>query len=195
MNLSVVFMGLFLMGFALYGSVLSQLKMKTTLQTEATHEETEAVLSINTKLEKLYQKISSDGLFKQERAQGIDLKKSLKTITLVFYGDEVYEAGAFAMNESWLSALDRLKEYIEPELEHGLRVQIKGYADEQDPKEKASSDYGESDLTFSFARAEWVARYFERKWGFSLRRRFELVGVGARAGGRKTELILSYGQN
>ena len=111
---------------------------------------------------------------------------------LQFYSDEAYETGAFAVRENWYPFLDQLGKYLNQEYKNGILVKINGYADLNSPQEKTPSDYGSSDLTFSYARAEWVARYFERKFGIPIRTVCMLTGMGAVQNGKKVELIFYY---
>ncbi len=190
-NQSVIYLGLFLMAVALYGFEVTQSKANLSAHKDKIVVTQELPPELSPKLEVLYKRFTADPFFNSQ-APGVKVQKNLKTVTITFYGGDVYESGGFAMNESWFSVLDRIEDIIHPELDHGLRVQIKGYADSNDPTERKASDYGDSDLTFSFARAEWVARYFERKWGVSIRNKFEMTGVGAQLNGKRTELVFNY---
>lgn len=205
-------MGLFLMSFALYANEkLHPRIVKTAIADESESRSsatdvpepsnrpvTENVSNespahgADAKLQTLFQSFLKDSLF-SGRTDGVRLAREPKAILIQFYGEDVFADGEAAMRESWYTALDRIAEKLTPEeFKKGLRIEVRGYADEASQKEQKPSDFGRSDFAFSFARAEWLARYLERMWRIPLQENFTLKGMGARPYGKKVELWLTY---
>jgi flagellar motor protein MotB len=212
MKNSVLFMGLFLMAFALYANERNQVPVTVVAPqgqaTEVTVQDVpvtgpnkpvvEGVSSdapskgADTKLQALFQSFVTDSLF-STHADGLKLVREPRAIMIQLYGDDVFSEGEIEIRETWYSVLDRIAAKLtKEEFQKGLKVEIRGFADEASQRELKSSDFGRSDFSFSFARAEWLARYFERKWRIPLQEVFTLKGMGARPYGKKVELWLSY---
>ncbi len=194
-NQGLVFLGLFLITFGLYAS---QLKKKaiteksrlTTLLAPA------PTAKPQTRIQVLYEIVSSQKYF-SNRISGIRLTPTHAQVkndfTITYSGEEIFSDEGFSIHESLRTSLDSLVEIMKAQ--HGLKVEISGYADADNPKEKKPSDYGSSALTFSFARAEWLAHYFERKHGILISKYFILRGMGAVPQGKKIELRFFYGSS
>ena len=199
MKNQTVYMGLFLMALALYGSELSKKSqsLKKGFTANAAESTSESLLAADllqhpgsVSLDRLFQRLSQNPFFTTQ-ADGLKLKRTADQVVVHFYGDDVYQDGHFAIREEWHPLLDGIANLISSDLTRGLKIQIRGYADSESPNEKKPSDYGQSDFAFSFARAEWLARYFEKKWQIRLHPQFELLGMGATEGGKMLEIIFS----
>ena len=182
-------MGLFLMAFALYAHERSLHLIKKTTPEVAAASPTEVNESrvFTSKLEHLYSDLSQEPLFRRPQ-DGLKLIRERWAVVIQWSGDDVYSDGEFAMRESWYSVLDQVSELIQKK---AVLVEVVGYADEGSLKERKATDYGASDYAFSFARAEWLSRYFERKGNLKLHGIFTLKGMGAVPHGKKIELSLT----
>lgn len=191
---SVIYLGLFLMMFGLYAAQLKKkAAVKTQSETPALVTEEEEIKRTQTRVQLLYEKVSALSVFRT-RISGIRLLPASPPVKNDFMislsGDEIYNDGGFSIHESWGTVLDSLAVIIKAE--PGLSLEISGFADENNPKEKAASDYGSSALAFSYARAEWLAHYFERKHGIEIQKTFVLRGMGAIPMGKRIDLRLYY---
>lgn len=186
----VIYLGLFLMVFGLYAAQLKKKPpVKNELASSAYEQEPEEFKIAQTRIQLLYDQVSEASVFKNKTV-GIRLTPAQAPVRnefrVTFSGEEVFKEGDFAIHESWTTILDFLAGLIKKEA--GLHVEISGFADQDSMREKSASDYGSSALTFSFARAEWLAHYFERKHGISIQKTFVLRGMGAVPQGRKIVL-------
>jgi flagellar motor protein MotB len=208
---SVLYMGLFLMAFVLYANERNRPAeaRPSDTDTEAAAKVADSTPAVNrpviesvpsdlpahgadAKIQALFQIFLSDAMFSRP-ADGLRLVREPRAIEIQLYGDDVFTEGEIAVRESWYPVIDRIAEKLTAdEFKKGLKVEIRGFADEASQREVRSSDFGHSDFTFSFARAEWLARYLERKWGISLQDVFTLKGMGSRPYGKKVEVWLSY---
>ena len=188
-NQGLIYIGLFLIAFGLYAS---QLKKKPHVENKPVEtpmlEPTPASAS-QARIQVLYEKILADKMF-TSKIGGIKLTPARPPVnndfTITFTGDEIFTNEGFSIHESLASTLDFLAETIKSE--HGLMVEISGYADANSVLEVKPSDYGSSALAFSFARAEWLAHYFEQTHGISVSKTLILRGMGAVPQGKKVEL-------
>jgi flagellar motor protein MotB len=105
---------------------------------------------------------------------------------LVLQGSEVFGSREARVQKSWESLLDRIADILDDD--PGLKIEISGYADADDPLENRNSESGSSPLAFSFARAEWIARYFETVHGADVAGDFILRGMGLSPKGKRVEL-------
>jgi outer membrane protein OmpA-like peptidoglycan-associated protein len=192
-NQAQVYLGLFLIAFCLYAA---QLKKKTPAPIKATSTsllDSTPTPVPQTRMQILYEKISGKKFF-SNRIGGIKLTPAKGPVkndfTITFFGEETFTDEGFSIHPSWHTALDELAETIKTEL--GLHVEIAGFADQDNPKEKSPSDYGSSPYAFSFARAEWLAHYFERKHRINISKVFVLKGMGAVSEGKRIELRFYY---
>ena len=212
MKNSVLFMGLFLMAFALYANERNQVPVTVVAPsgqaTEVTVSDVPAsgpnrpviegvgsdapAKGSDVKLLAFFQTLVNDPLF-STHADGLRLVREPRAVMIQLYGDDVFAEGEVEIRESWYSVLDRIASKLtKEEFQKGLKVEVRGFADEASSREQKPSDFGRSDFAFSFARAEWLARYFERKWRIPLQEVFTLKGMGARPYGKKIELWFSY---
>jgi flagellar motor protein MotB len=207
----VLFMGLFLITFGLFAkermrphtvSVSEGVQASSLNVVDVPDSKTPAVIEgrdsntpsrgSNLKVQALFQNFMSDALL-ASKADGMRLAREPNAMMVQLYGEDVFADGATDVHESWYPVLDRIAAKLTAdEFKKGLRVEIRGFADEASPREQKPSDFGRSDFAFSFARAEWLARYFERKWRIPLQEAFTLKGMGARPYGKKLEIWLSY---
>jgi flagellar motor protein MotB len=139
----------------------------------------------------LSRRLQGDSLFAVQ-ADGLRVDYRLREIAVQFYGEEVYSEGDFAVRESWYTAIDRFAEILKSEMDRGLKIEIVGYTDASVAAEKKPTDFGDSDYALSFARAEWLARFFERRALIPIRERVRLSGAGANKLGRQVEVRLSF---
>ena len=192
-NQAQVYLGLFLIAFGLYAA---QLKKKPALLHKAdplTLLESTPTPAPQTRMQVLYEKVAGEKFF-SNRIGGIKLSPATGPVkhdfTITFFGEEIFTDEGFSIHPSWHTALDDLAEIIKTE--PGLHVEIAGYADQDNPKEQSPSDYGSSPYAFSFARAEWLAHYFERKHRIPIGKVFVLKGMGAVSEGKRIELRFFY---
>ena len=190
-NQITIYLGLFLIVFGLYAVQLKKIPHATGA---ATKEVAELVASTpvpapQNRIQLLYDQLRSQKIF-SNTVDGVRLfpkqppVKSDFMITL--YGDEVFSDENFAINPPWETVLDQIADLFKKEL--GLKMEISGYADADNLREQKPSDYGSSAFAFSYARAEWLAHYFERKDGLSISKILVLRGMGAVPQGKKIEL-------
>ncbi len=195
MKSPVVYMGLFLVALALYA--LEKTKGGTgcavTQQFYQASSFSDKHMSVTAleKLQELYVQLSSEPFIKG-KMDGIQLAREADAVVIRFAGDEVYMDGEVAIRDNWYSVLDRMAEIIRAEITRGVKVDMRGFADEKNRNERKSGDFGESEYAFSFSRAEWVSRYFEGKWRIPLKGIFSMRGMGAYPNGKKVELSLTY---
>lgn len=192
----VAYLGLFVAFFALYAREHQKL-LKASGVAAPVQEAPAAApvpVTMSQKIQDLSKSLQEDSLF-QVRADGLRADYRLDSVTVSFYGDEVYGEGAFAFRETWYTALDRLSEIVKPYLKRGLRIEVVGYTDVGSLKERQPSDYGESDYALSFARAEWVARFLERRALIPIKERVKITGAGAVKVGRKVDLKFTFDQS
>ena len=184
----LIYLGLFLITFGLYAAQLKKKprvenKVVPSLVTQLQPDVPQARIQI------LYDKIYSEKMF-ASKISGIKLTPSHPPVNsdfiITFFGEDVFTDEGFSIHESFGSTLDFLAQLIKAE--HGLTVEISGFADLGNAHEEKSSDYGSSPLAFSFARAEWLAHYFEQKFGISIPKTLILRGMGAVPQGKKIEL-------
>jgi len=209
----VVFLGLFLMAFALYANERRQLEAQPKTKSEAagpisaTNENGVSVITVppssappvvetartaDPQLKALFQSFLQDSIF-SGRTDGIRIALEPEGLLIQLSGDDVFAEGEPSVRESWYPAIDRIAEKLTPaEFKKGLKVEVRGFADEASEKERSPGDFGHSDFLFSFSRAEWLARYFERKWRMPLKEVFTIKAMGARPYGKKVELWLNY---
>lgn len=194
-NQATIYLGLFLIAFGLYAAQLKKKQgsvVEVKPSTMVLTEEPSPTPSSQNRLQLLHEKVVLGSFFRNHVA-GISLYPSsapIKDFTVTLAGDEVYADQEADIHESWNSALDFLAGLIKQE--PGLHVEISGYADESKPKEQKPVDFASSSLTFSYARAEWLAHYFERKHGIAIQKYFVLRGMGAVERGKKIELRFYY---
>lgn len=199
---NVLFVGLFAVFFGLYarehqrvarlvaGGAAPVAPAATPAPTLAP-EETVAAVPVSQRVRELTETLKNDSLF-QVRADGLTARYEPDSVTIAFGGDDVYAEGHFAFRETWYTSLDRLASILQPFVRRGLRIEITGFTDSGSLKERQPSDYGESDYALSFARAEWVARFLERRALIPIKERVRLTGAGAVRTGRKVELKLVF---
>ena len=188
-------MGLFLIMTALY-AVEKRKSIKTDADYHATRPTAVQGVKPNTidefeKLHELWAALSQESFF-QNPTEGIELTRDPHTVMVRFSGDEVYKDGEAAMRSNWISVLDRLAAVLNPEVRQGMRIELKGFADEDSGNERLAWDIGQSEYAFSFLRAEWVYRYFEGKWRVPLKTLFSIRGMGGYPQGRSVEIWISF---
>lgn len=139
-----------------------------------------------------YQRLLGESFFAQ-KLDGISVIPAPGTgqiltdhFTLILSGGEVYGSRDARIQKSWESVLDRIADVLDDD--PGLKMEISGYADADDPLENRNAENGSSPLAFSFARAEWIARYFETAHGADIASDFILRGMGPIAQGKRVEL-------
>jgi flagellar motor protein MotB len=196
MKFPVVYVGLFLIAFALYAAEAKKPATVITMPAPAPKASI-AKITQESKLAALQSKLTEalttnalpDGIL---MVQSVNRYSGASELLLRWSGDDMYAAGDFAIRETWYTLIDRMAAVIQAELKNGLEVEIRGYADSEDPVEKSPSDYGKSAYAFSFARAEWLARYLERKDQIEIEPHFQLKGMGASESGRKIIVAFTY---
>ena len=196
-----LFLGLFIVFFALYArehqrvarlSVAAPaVPAATPVPVSAPVPEEPVAVSPSQRIRELTERLQGDSLF-QVRADGLTARYESDSVTVSFGGEDVYAEGHFAFRETWYTSLDRLASILQPFVSRGLRIEITGYTDIGSLKERHPSDYGESDYALSFARAEWVARFLERRALIPIKERVRLTGAGSVKTGRKVDLKLTF---
>lgn len=190
-----LYLGLFVVFFALYArehqrnsaGVLAPALVKEPMKDER-------LAPASRRMQDLTKTLQEDSLF-QVRADGLTAIYRFDSVVISFSGDEVFSEGHFAFRETWYTALDHLAELIKPYVQRGLKIEVVGYTDAGSSKERQPSDYGNSDYALSFARAEWVARFLERRSLIPIKERVKLTGAGAVKAGRKVDLKFSFDHN
>jgi flagellar motor protein MotB len=208
MKNSTIYVGLFLMAFALYANELNRKPVKRFITaaemtdaikasgadiaanpainpTENSGETATADTNAKKNIRQFYEKCAEDSILKTA-PDGFRLEIHANTVTMVFRGDEVYAFGDFSIQKAWHPVLDRIAELFQAEIAHGLKVQIKGYSDPENALERKTNEFGKSEFGLAYARAEWVGRYMESKLRVSLR---EFAELSAGSGARRIELI------
>ncbi|MBS1958965.1 MAG: OmpA family protein [Bdellovibrionales bacterium] len=186
----IAYLGLFVAFFALYAREHQKI-LKAGHAEPVKEAPVPLPVMASQKIQDLSKTFQEDSLF-QVRADGLRADYRLESVDVAFYGDEVYGEGAFAIRETWYTAMDRLAELIKPYLKRGLKIEVIGYTDIGSLKERRPSDYGESDYALSFARAEWVARFLERRALIPIKERVKITGAGAVKAGRKVEFRFTF---
>ncbi len=195
-NRSTIFSGLFVMIFGLYAYELKKHvpdseKPRSVLGFIA-KKEIEAPPRQGPRIEVAYDKLSKDPVF-AGKFEGIYLIPAPvagveigRDFMLVLQGDEVFASESASVRDGLHSVLDHAAEFLHSE--PGMKVEISGFADENDLEEQGATDEGRSAYEFSYSRAEWVARYFERQHGFDIPNTFILRGMGPSPKGKRVEL-------
>lgn len=190
---ATLYLGLFVIFFALFAREHQRL-VRLTAAPEAAPPVpvVEPVYATpSQKIAELTKVFQNDSLF-QVRADGLNASYGSDFVGVTFHGEDVFAEGHFAFREEWYTALDRLGALIQPFLKRNLRIEIIGHTDVGSAKERRPTDYGESDYALSFARAEWVARFLERRALIPIKERVKLSGAGATKAGRKVELRFTF---
>jgi len=187
-NQGVIYLGLFLMMAGIYAA---EVKKSAHAEVKAVPhlQESTPVPAPQNRIQLLYEKLSALKMFSNtvEGVRLIPVHPPIKdSFTIILYGDEIFSDEDFAAHDTWNTVLDKIAYYFKNE--PGLRIEISGYADLDNEKERKSSDYGASAYAFSYARAEWLAHYFERKHGIPIADSFVLRGMGAVHQGKKITL-------
>jgi outer membrane protein OmpA-like peptidoglycan-associated protein len=189
----VIYLGLFIMVFGLYAAQLKKNSAVKNTKISMMVPEDEEVKIAQTRIQLLYDQVFEASVFKN-KVSGVSLKPMSPPVkndfTISFSGDEIYTGGDFSIHESWGTVLDFLAGVIKSA--PGLEVEVSGFANENDPREKSPTDYGSSPFAFSFARAEWLAHYFERKHGLVIKKTFVLRGMGAIPQGKRIDLRFHF---
>jgi len=148
--------------------------------------------SENVRIFTAYQRLLGESFFTQ-KIEGIAVIPAPATgqrltdhFTVILSGSEVYGSREAHVQKNWETVLDRIADVLDDD--PGLKMEISGYADADDPLENRNSENGSSPLAFSFARAEWIARYFETAHGADIAHDFILRGMGLIAQGKRVEL-------
>ena len=187
-NQGTAYLGLFLIAFSLYAAQLKKTPISasaTEVRAQAPGAEPTPVQPPQARIQVLYDLLTSDNRF-TNKIDGVRVSPVKNDFTVTLIGDEIYTDGGFSVNDSWNSILDKLAVILKSE--KGLMIEISGYADEDNLKEKQPGDYGSSAFAFSYARAEWLAHYFERKHGIPIKKTFILRGLGSVPQGKKIEM-------
>jgi flagellar motor protein MotB len=194
----VLFLGLFVIFFGLYarehqrmaraGAGASVVPVPQSVPAPAAAEQAASgAIPVSQRVRELTDALQGDSLF-QVHADGLTARYEPDAVTVSFGGDDVYAEGHFAFRETWYTSLDRLASILQPFVARGLRIEITGYTDLGSAKERRPTDYGESDYALSFARAEWVARFLERRALIPIQERVRLTGSGSVKTGRRVDL-------
>lgn len=146
---------------------------------------------ISADLQSWFKKLKQDPVF--SAIQELKISDSNGRVYLMIQSDELFESGVSDLSVSWLPFLDHLGELLSKQLKADIKmkVSIQAAVDVGHPLEQKSSDFGKSDFALSTARAEWVARYLERKYGISLSERFIVQGQGAIKQGKQLQFIFT----
>ena len=187
-NNGVVYLGLFVMMAGLYAAQVKKSAHAEVKVEPRLVESTPTPLPQN-RIQLLYEKLGALKMFSNtvEGVRLIPVHPPIKdSFTIILYGDEIFSDEDFAAHDSWNTVLDKIAFYFKSE--PGLRIEISGYADSDNEKERQASDYGASAYAFSYARAEWLAHYFERRHGIPIVGSFILRGMGAVPRGKKISL-------
>ena len=194
MKSTVIYMGLFLILLSLYAVELSKPAQSHEVSKKRVVQPNDESVPIDRgdpRLVSFFERLMHSPVF-SSHTDGLKVLFQPNRLLISFYGDDVYQVGAFAFRETWFPVLDELGAALNEEMKKGMHVQIKGFTDQDNPHEKSPTDYNGSDLSFSYARAEWVARYFERKWGMPIHSQFEMIGSGAQPHGNRVDLTFTY---
>lgn len=148
--------------------------------------------SENARIFTAYQRLLGESFFTQ-KIEGITVIPKPSTgqtltdhFTLILSGSEVYGSHDARVQKNWETILDRIADLLDDD--PGLKMEISGYADADDPLENRNAENGLSPLAFSFSRAEWIARYFETAHGADIASDFILRGMGPAPKGKRVEL-------
>ncbi len=199
---SIPYLGFFLIGFALYASVVTtEGGKKSTLVmpvvVEPNKKEVAAGEVIGSfkapaaRLQALYQMLKGDDLF-SKKVDGLSLEFKESSVLMVMSSDELFETGEISLRQNWIHILDRVAERLKPEQAQGLKIKVHGYADQNNPQDVRENEWGASDFALSSERAEWVARYLEREHGFRVKGRVQLVVHGGEVRGKRLDVELCY---
>lgn len=189
-----VYIGLFLIAFVLFAQ---ERKLRLSLPTVQLPAEVDLprptpFSSLRTrKLEELAELFQRDALF-GSGTDGLKLVVQLDRVSLVYQGEEVFGPGDFAVRETWYTSLDRFASIIRPYLDRGLRLEILGYTDANSTLDKMTTELGSSSYALAFTRAEWVARFLERRSQLDLQGLVRLTGMGQSPQGRRVEITLQF---
>jgi flagellar motor protein MotB len=189
---NLVYLGLAVLMMGLFAGQVRQRTIQIPSEEVATPGAAPATKVENPRVFSAYQALLADPIF-TSKIDGITLIPQpdavgtvLDQFVLVLQGSEVYGSRESRIQKSWESLLDRVADILEND--PGLKVEISGYADADDPLENRNAENGSSPLAFSFARAEWIARYFETVHGADIANDFILRGMGISPKGKRVEL-------
>jgi flagellar motor protein MotB len=190
---SSIYMGLFVMMLGLYSH-----SRTTHPNTSDPHTSTKSNSnSTLSRIQSVYQAISEDPVFSgkvdgvlliPDPSQKIPVTQDFK---IVFQGDDAFSSRDHRLRRDFEPVLDDVADLLTHD--PGLRIEISGYADANDPRENLHTESELSPHAFSFSRAEWVARYLSLKSGVDLQETFVLRGMGLVNQGKKLELKIHYG--
>jgi hypothetical protein len=185
--------GLFVVFFALYArerglqlkagtAELPEVALPTPVPFNATQ---------NRKIEDLAAALRADPLF-SNGTDGIRTEYRFDRIVISYSGEDVYQPGEFAMRETWYTSLDRLGQILAPFLDRGLQLEFTGHAEASSPLERQANELGSSSYALAFSRAEWVARFLERRAMLPLQGKFKLSVGGSSKRGRQVDVVVSF---
>ena len=193
---NTIYLGLAILMMGLFASQIRKPSLESPASVIQTNESiANAPLTAaaeNPRIFTAYQRLLGESFFTQ-KLDGISVNPAPGTgqrltdhFTLILSGGEVYGSSDARIQKNWESVLDRIADVLDDD--PGLKMEISGYADADDPLENRNADNGSSPLAFSFARAEWVARYFETAHGADISSDFILRGMGPIVQGKRVEL-------
>jgi hypothetical protein len=167
MKLVTVYQGLFLIAFALYASERNRIHRVLSVPSSPEHQELTEIQS--PELRSLYQKLKVAPVF-STTIDGVSLSHSLEEIKIQLKSEELYQGDETAIEETWLPVLDQIG-----------NVLFAGSSDA--PKFgivfSSNAPFEKDAFSFSSQRAEWVLRYFNRKFPLRLDQgTYRVTGMG-----------------